>query len=291
MRLLFGRLAVAGVGLIGGSLALAARTAGLVGEVVGLGRSEANLRVARERGIVDRIATDVAAAARGADAVVLAAPVGACAALAEAFRPHVAPGTILTDVASVKQPLIEALEARWPDPGAVIGAHPIAGSEAAGAGAARADLFRGRLCIITPTSHTRPEALTRVRALWQGVGARIEEMDAGVHDEILARVSHLPHVVAYALVGALDGARVSGRPVLAYAGSGLRDTTRIAGSLAELWRDIALANAAAVRGAIGEFRAALDRLEALIAAGDGPGLLAALDGARRVRRELDREDS
>jgi prephenate dehydrogenase len=287
MSLLFGRVAIAGVGLIGGSLALAARAAGLVGEVVGLGRSEANLRVARERGIIDRVATDVATAARGADAVVLAAPVGACAALAEAFRPHVAAGTILTDVGSVKRSLLEALEARWPDPGLVVGAHPIAGSEAAGAGAARADLFRDRLCVLTPSPRTHPAALERVRALWLGVGARIEEMDAAVHDEILARVSHLPHVVAYALVRAVSGARVAGRPVLPYAGSGLRDTTRIAGSLAELWRDIALANAPALRGALGEFRAALDRLEALIEAGDAEGLLAAIDDARRQRRAFD----
>jgi len=287
MSPLFARMAVAGVGLIGGSLALAARAAGLVGEVVGLGRSEANLRVARDRGIVDRVATDVAAAAAGADVVVLAAPVGACAALADAFRPHVAAETILTDVGSVKASLVDALEACWPDAGRVVGAHPIAGSEAAGAAAARADLFRGRLCILTPTPRTRPEALARVRALWRGVGARTEEMDATVHDEILARVSHLPHVVAYSLMRALGDAHVAGRPVLEYAGSGLRDTTRIAGSSAELWRDIALANAPALRGAIAELRAALDHLDALIGAGAADELLAALDTARARQRALE----
>jgi prephenate dehydrogenase len=287
MSPVFGRVAVAGVGLIGGSLALAARAAGLVGEVVGLGRSEANLRVARERGIIDRVATDVASAARGADAIILAAPVGACADLAEAFRPHAAPGAILTDVGSVKGALVAALEARWPEPGLVVGAHPIAGSEAAGAAAARGDLFRDRLCILTPTPRTDPAALERVRTLWLGVGARVEAMDPAVHDEILARVSHLPHVVAYALLGALGTARIDGRRVLSYAGGGFRDTTRIAGSLAELWRDIALANAPAVRSAIAEFRAALDRLDALIAAGDADGLLAAIDEARRHRRALD----
>ena len=287
MSPLFARMAVAGVGLIGGSLALAARAAGLVGEVVGLGRSEANLRVARDRGIVDRVATDVAAAAAGADVVVLAAPVGACAALADAFRPHVAADTILTDVGSVKASLVAALETRWPDSGRVVGAHPIAGSEAAGAAAARADLFRGRLCILTPTPRTRPEALARVRALWRGVGARTEEMDATVHDEILARVSHLPHVVAYSLMRALGDAHVAGRPVLEYAGSGLRDTTRIAGSSAELWRDIALANAPALRGAIAELRAALDHLDALIGAGAADELLAALDTARARQRALE----
>jgi prephenate dehydrogenase len=287
MTPLFGRLTIAGVGLIGGSLALAAREAGLVDEVVGVGRSEASLRVARARGIVDRVATDPADAVAGADAVVLSAPVGACAALAEALQPHATSGALLTDVGSVKGKLVAALEARWSDPGLVVGGHPIAGGEAAGAAAARADLFRGRLCILTPTARTRPEAVAMVRALWEGVGARVEEMDAGVHDEILARVSHLPHLVAYALVDALAGARVEGRPVLAYAGEGLRDTTRIAGSLAELWRDIALANAGPLRAALTEFRAVLDRLEALIAAGDGTGLAAALEAARTARRRLD----
>jgi prephenate dehydrogenase len=289
MSLLFGRLTLAGVGLIGGSLALAARAAGLVGEVVGIGRTEANLRVARERGIVDRIATDPAAAVAGADLVVLAVPVGACAGLAEAFRPHAAPGAVLTDVGSVKRGLVAALEARWSDPGLVVGGHPIAGSEAAGAAAARAELFHGRLCVLTPTARTRPAVLARVRALWEGVGARVEEMDARTHDELLARVSHLPHLVAYALVDALAGARVDGRSVLAYAGGGLRDTTRIAGSLAELWGDIALANAGPLRAALTEFRAALDRLEALITAGDAAGLGAALEAARTVRRGLDED--
>jgi prephenate dehydrogenase len=287
MTPLFARLTVAGVGLVGGSLARAARDAGLVGEVVGLGRSAENLRIARERGLIDRIARDPADAVAGADAIVLAAPVAACAPLAEAFAPYARPGTLLTDVASVKGSVVAALEARWRGIGPVVGAHPIAGSEAAGAGAADPALFRGRLCIITPTADTDPGALGRVRALWEGVGARVEEMSPTVHDELFARVSHLPHLIAYALIDALAGVRIEGRSALDYAGSGLRDTTRIAASLAELWRDIALANAPALRAAIAEFRAALDRLERLIAAGDGSGLEAALDAARTLRRRLD----
>ena len=290
MSPLFGRLTVAGVGLIGGSLALAAREAGLVGEVVGFGRSPENLRVALERGIVDRVAHGPEDAVAGAEAVLLAAPVGACAALAEQFRPHVTPGTLLTDVGSVKASLVAALESRWTDPGAVVGAHPVAGSEVAGAAAARADLFRGRLCIVTPTPRTKAEAVTRIRALWEGVGARVEEMDAGAHDEILARVSHLPHLIAYALMAAVSDARVAGRSVLGYAGTGLRDTTRVAASRAELWRDIGLANAGALRAAIGEFRVALDRLEGLLAAGDAAGLDRILDAAAAARRRLNRDE-
>jgi prephenate dehydrogenase len=281
-----GRLCIVGVGLIGGSLALAAKERGLVREVVGLGRTAANLETARARGLIDRIATTPAEAAAGADVIVLAAPVASCAPLAAALRPHAPAGAVLTDVGSVKGRLVAELETAWPA-AQVVGAHPIAGSEASGAASARADLFVGRPCILTPTARTAPEALARVRALWAGVGARVVEMSAEVHDEILARVSHLPHLVAYALVAACADARVAGTDdVLGWAGSGFRDTTRIAGSPAELWRDIALANAPALRRALGEFRGALDRLEALVAAGDGPGLLAALDAARTARRGL-----
>jgi prephenate dehydrogenase len=289
--MIFPRLTVAGVGLVGGSLARAARTAGLVDEVIGFGRSEANLRVALERGLVDRVTRDPAEAADGADAIVLAVPVGACATLADAFRPHARPGALLTDVGSVKAAVVDALETRWAGLGPVVGAHPIAGSEASGAGAARADLFRGHRCILTPTAATDRAALARVRALWEGVGARVEEMPPAVHDALLARVSHLPHLVAYALTAAVADATVGGLRPLDYAGSGFRDTTRIAGSPAELWRDVALANVPALRAALSEFRAALDRLEGLLAAGDGAGLEAALAAAREVRRRLARGGS
>jgi len=283
----FDRMLVAGVGLIGGSLALAAREAGLVGEIVGYGRSRENLAVARRRGLVDRIA-DAPGAAATADAIVLAAPVGASVALAEAFRPHARAGTVLTDVGSVKARVVADLEAAWRRVGPVVGGHPIAGSEASGAGAARVDLFRGRLCILTPTPATDTTALGQVRALWEGVGARVEEMAAAAHDDILARVSHAPHLVAYALVTAVADVRVDGRSVLDYAGSGFRDATRIAASRAELWRDIALANAAAIGPALAEFRAVLERLAALVAAGDAAGLEAVLAAAARLRSDLER---
>lgn len=282
----FERMCVAGVGLIGGSLALAARQAGAVGEVVGFGRTARNLEVARERGLIDRIATDAADAVAGADLIVLAAPVGSCVDLARRFAPHARPEALVTDVGSVKGALVGALEASWPVPGNVVGGHPIAGSEASGADAARADLFRGRACILTPTDTTAPDALARIRALWLAVGARVEEMPAAVHDELLARVSHLPHVVAYALVASLDDVRAGGRVALDYAGSGLRDTTRIAASPAELWRDIVLANAPALGRALADFRSALDRLDALIASGDAAGLEAALTQARAARVRL-----
>jgi prephenate dehydrogenase len=286
MTVRFDRLCVAGVGLIGGSLALAARQAGLVGEVVGFGRTAHNLELARERGIIDRVATEPADAVAGADLILLAAPVGACVDLAMKFAPHARADAILTDAGSVKGSLVAGLEAVWPVRGNVVGAHPIAGSEASGARAARTELFRGRACILTPSAATDPSALARVRALWEGVGARVEEMPASVHDELLARVSHMPHLVAYAVMVSLDGVRAGGRVALDYAGSGLRDTTRIAGSPAELWRDIALANGSAVRRALCDFRTALDRLEALVAGNDAAGLDAALAAARAARIRL-----
>jgi cyclohexadieny/prephenate dehydrogenase len=287
MTPLFARMTVAGVGLIGGSLAAAARRAGLVGAVVGFGRSAANLALARERDLVDRTTDDPAVAAAGAELIVLAAPVGALGALAERLRPHAAPGTLLTDVGSVKGALVAALEAAWQGRGPVVGAHPLAGSEAAGAGAARADLFVGRRCILTPTERTDPTALARVRALWAGVGARVEEMAPAAHDALLARTSHLPHLLAYALVTAAAGAAVDGRAVLDYAAAGFLDTTRIAGSRGELWRDILLANAPALADALAEFRAALAHLERLVAEGAAGPLLAALEAAAAARRALD----
>ncbi len=286
MSVRFDRMCVAGVGLIGGSLALAAREAGLVGEIVGFGRTARNLEVARERGIIDRIATTPGAAVAGADCIVLAAPVGSCVALATAFAPHARRDAVLTDVGSVKARLVADLEAAWPVPGNVIGGHPIAGKETAGASEAEGNLFRGRTCILTPTATSDPSALARVCGLWEGVGARVETMPAAVHDELLARVSHMPHLVAYALVASLDGVQADGRTALDYAGGGLRDTTRIAGSPPELWRDIALANGPALRRALADFRAALDRLEAQVAGNDAAGLDAALTAARAARMRL-----
>jgi len=279
------RMTIAGVGLIGGSLAAAARQAGLVGEILGFGRTAANLEVARGLGLIDRIVTDDADAA-DADLIVLAAPVRTCVVLAARFARHAPPTTVVTDVGSVKATLVSALEGAWHDPGRVVGAHPIAGSEASGAGAARADLFHERLCILTPTARTGATSLALVRALWEAVGARVEEMPPETHDAILARISHLPHVLAYALVRAVADRRTDGRRLLDYAGSGFLDATRIAASPAEIWRDIALANRPAVLEALGELRIALDELARLIEAEDGAALEHALAAAATARRAL-----
>jgi histidinol-phosphate aminotransferase len=289
---LFARMAVIGVGLIGGSLALAARRAGLVTEVVGCGRNAENLRTARSRSLVDTTTQDPGEAVRGAGIVVLAVPVGAMEAVAHAIRPHLAPGTIVTDVASVKEGIVASLEslcAQVKCP--FVGAHPIAGTADAGADAADAALFRERLCIITPTAATDPAALGAVRALWEGVGMRVEQMDAGTHDKIMARVSHAPHLIAYALASAVGEVRTGDRGMLAYAGSGFQDTTRIAASPATLWREIALANREQVLEALEEFHAHLRTLEELIRKGDEAGLERALGTARQHRRSLTRTEA
>ena len=286
MTRLADRLLVAGVGLIGGSLALAARAAGLVGEVIGFGRSRENLELALQRGVIDRIATDPATAMAGVDLILLATPVASCGPVATALRPHAKPGVILTDAASVKRTVVSAMEQAWAGGGPVVGGHPIAGSEAYGAGAAHADLFRGRRCLLTPTPQTDPAGLRTVRALWEGVGARVDELSPAAHDALLARVSHLPHVVAAALTSAVADECIDGHAARDFVGSGFRDSTRIAASRAELWRDIARANADALGEAIDEFRVQLDALADAIARDDAAALDRLFGQAERARRAI-----
>lgn len=278
--MLFERAAIVGVGLIGGSLALAARAAGLIGEAVGVGRSESNLQAALARGIVDRATQDLAAIGP-VDLVVLAVPVRSTATVAAALLPHLAPGTVVTDVGSVKGAVVDAVEALLPADRPFVGSHPIAGSERSGALAADPALFRGARCVLTPTPRTDPAALGRVRALWAGVGARVEEMTPAAHDRALAWTSHVVHALAYALVRAIERADPA---LLARGGPSLRDATRVAASPAELWRDIFLANADAVIDALGQYAAELDRLRAAIAAGDAEPLQALLDAAVAAKR-------
>ena len=218
MPALFERVLIAGVGLIGGSLGLAAKTRGLVREAVGFGRTEANLKIALERGLIDRYTFDPAEAARGTDLVLLAVPVEATGPVVHSFLPHLPAGCIVTDAGSVKKPIVDTLDVMLPPTIHGVAAHPIAGTEHAGAGAAFETLFDGSLCVLTPTAATDRGALARVRALWEGVGMRVEEMDAAMHDRLLAQVSHLPHLIAFSVMNGLvdafgspgaDGARTT----------------------------------------------------------------------------------
>lgn len=286
--MLFKRLVIAGVGLIGGSLGLAARKRGLIGEVVGCGRTEANLKVALERGIIDSYTFDPAEAAAGADLFLLAVPVAATGRVMEQFIPHLEPGCIVTDAGSVKEQVVTILEQLLPPTLACVGAHPIAGTEHAGAGAAFASLFEGQLCILTPTAATDQTALARVRCLWEGVGMRVEEMDMRIHDQVLARVSHLPHMIAFSVMNAMLAEPVPGVDTLAYSGSAFNDLTRVAASPVEMWRDICVENREALLSAVTEFEAALAQLKTYIAKGDGDALADAMSQARTERQRLTR---
>ncbi len=279
---LFERVTIAGVGLIGGSLALAARGAGLIGAVTGLGRSLDNLTTAQRRGIIDRYSQDPLDAARGADLLLLAVPVRSTAAVAQACAPALQPGAVVSDVGSVKESVVREVEAALPAGIAFVGAHPIAGTEESGAAAAFAELFRGSRCIVTPGRTSNPAALAKIRALWEGVGMQVSEMDAATHDRTLAWVSHLPHALAFSAVNAL----LDVDPLLhEFAGPSCRDLTRVAASSTDMWRDVFLANADQVAVAIGQFSATLDALRALIARRDAAGLRQFLARAQAARRQ------
>lgn len=277
------RLAILGVGLIGGSLALALRRARHVGEVVGSGRREANLRRAVELGVIDHYSLDPAEAAAGADVVVLAVPLGAMEGLCRRIAPALGPETILTDVGSAKRAVVQAVEVGLGAlPVGFVPGHPIAGTEQSGVEAAFADLFYHRRVILTPLPSTALRALGEVREMWEATGAVVEEMDVAHHDHVLAATSHLPHMLAFALVDSL--ARLEDKhEVFRYAAGGFRDFTRIASSDPVMWRDICLANREALLEMMGRFRDDMDRLAEAIEQGDGDTLLEIFRRAKQAR--------
>ena len=284
------RLVVIGVGLIGGSFALALRAAGLVGEVVGIGRGQANLDDAKRLGIIDRdvtLAGDWTRELSAADLVLIATPVAQYPALLRAMAGKLGAATLLTDAGSTKQDVIAAARAALgPGFARFVPAHPIAGTEHSGAAAAFATLFRGRNVVLTPVGETDPGAVARVGALWTRCGARVSTLAPDVHDRVFAAVSHLPHLLAFALVDAFAN-RADSAEIFRFAASGFRDFTRIAASSPEMWRDISLANGPALLAEIAAFRAQLDRLTAMVAAGDGDALCAVFAHARAARRAWD----
>jgi len=282
-----GKLVVVGVGLIGGSCALALKGAGAVREVVGVGRTRSNLDEARSRGIVDRahaLGDAWTAELAEADVVLVATPVGEIAPMLATIARHAGPSTIVTDAGSTKGDVVAAARAAF---GASVArfvpGHPIAGTEHSGAAAAFPTLFRERTTVLAPLAETSPSALAAVRSMWERCGARVIELDAGEHDRIFAAVSHLPHVLAFALVAQL-AARPDAGTLFAHAASGFRDFTRIAGSSPEMWRDIALANRRALAEALGDYRDMLDELARAIASGDGATLERVFSQASAARR-------
>jgi prephenate dehydrogenase len=278
------RLAVLGCGLMGGSFALALKKARQVAEVVGWSRSPASVQQARELGVIDEVAADVVEAVRGADVVLLAVPVAATAATLGAIRDALGADALCMDVGSTKADVAAAARAMLGSrASAFVPAHPIAGKEKAGVTHADALLYRGCRTILTPVDGlTDPASVARAQGLWECVGSRVSTMEAAAHDDALAAVSHLPHLLAFAFMQAVGGQPEADR-LLALAGPGFRDFTRIAAGDPTLWRDVLLANREAVTSHARAFRAKLDAMEAAMAAGDGDALRAMIERASTRR--------
>jgi prephenate dehydrogenase len=265
-------MTVVGVGLIGGSLARVLREKGAVGEIVGVGRKEPNLRRAVELGVIDRYSQDPGEGVRGADLVFLATPVCSMTSLLRKIAPFLSPGCIVTDGGSVKETVVAACEPLMPAGTYFVGGHPIAGTEKSGVDASFSTLFQGKRCIVTPTRSTDSQALDTVVRMWETAGSEVVRMDSARHDRIVAAISHLPHMVAYSLVNAVDGYDRMNESILSFSAGGFRDFTRIASSDPAMWRDIALMNREAILELMDSFSGYFDRLRALIETGDGDAL-------------------
>jgi len=277
------RLAVIGVGLIGGSVALALREAGMVKEVVGCGRSLENLQKAQSLGIIDHFTHEVSIAVQGADMVLLAVPLGAMRATLQALHGHLSKGAVVTDAGSVKGSVIDDVKAVFAGmPDFFVPGHPIAGTEQSGAEAAFSSLYQNRRVILTPMPETADEAVRRVKQMWCQCGAEVTRMTVAHHDEILAATSHLPHMLAFSLVDSLARLKENDE-IFRYAAGGFRDFTRIASSNPVMWRDICLANQQALSAMLTRFADELHLLAATLEKGDGEGLLTIFERAKKAR--------
>lgn len=282
---MFGKVVVFGVGLIGGSFALALKESGQAVEIVGFGRRLGSLTQALELGILDRAGFNVGQEVSNADLVLIATPVGKTSEIMARIAPCLGEQTVVTDAGSTKEDVVAAARQHFGQRiGQFVPAHPIAGAENSGALAARADLYRDKQVVLTPLAENSPENVARVRAAWQCCGGRIRELAPDEHDRIFAAVSHLPHLLSFALVHELT--RRDNRDLLfAFAASGFRDFTRIAASHPEMWRDICLANRSALLEELDRYRAQLDELRDALQRGDGGSLEGIFEIARTARRE------
>lgn len=287
MSVLYKRVALIGLGLIAGSMAHAMRRASLAGEIVGTARSAETRAIAAEINLCDRITDTMAEAVADADLVVLAVPVGAMAAVTAEIAPHLAEGATVTDVGSVKQEVIDAVGPHLPDHVHFVPGHPLAGTEHSGPRSGFAELFDNRYTLLTPVEGTDPAATAKLRALWEGCGALVEEMEADHHDLVLAVTSHTPHLIAYTMVGVADDLRrVTDREVIKYSAAGFRDFTRIAASDPTMWRDVFLSNKEATLEILGRFTEELFALQRAIRKGDGDHLHAYFTRTRAIRRSI-----
>jgi cyclohexadieny/prephenate dehydrogenase len=283
----FNRLALLGMGLIGSSIARAARGRGAAKSIIGTARSAGTRRRVAELGLADQIVESNAAAVEGADLVILCAPVGACGTIAAQIGSHLAPAAIVSDVGSVKGAILRDVAPHLPRGVHFVPAHPVAGTEQSGPDAGFAELFVNRWCILTPPPHADQVAVERVADFWRLLGANVETMSAEHHDLVLGITSHLPHLIAYTIVGTADElSQVTRSEVLRFSAGGFRDFTRIAASDPTMWRDIFLANKDAVLEMLGRFHEDLAALTRAIRRGDGDTLFKQFSRTRAIRRAI-----
>ena len=281
---LFGKMTIIGVGLLGASLAKACKERDLVEEVAGYGRNRENLEKARALKIIDHCPADLAEAVKDADLIVLCTPVTTIIPLIQNMIARIRPGALITDVGSVKEPIVKEAEKLVPKGVFFVGSHPIAGGENSGLEASTANLYQGEKCIVTPTDKTNNSALEKISALWQAVGMQIINLSAEEHDFVFGAVSHLPHIVVYALMNTLGSLRTQdNREVTAFSGAGLKDITRIASSDPVMWRDICLSNRNHSLDLIDRFQNKLDEIRSTIEKGDGQALKEEFIAANKYR--------
>jgi cyclohexadieny/prephenate dehydrogenase len=284
---LFKRIALIGFGLIGGSIARAVRAQGLASEIVTSARSEKTRARVAELGVVDQVLETNAEAAKDADLVILCIPVGACGPVAEEIAPFLKPGAIVSDVGSVKGAVAREMAPYIPQGVHFVPAHPVAGTEHSGPDSGFAELFINRWCILTPPEGTEPAAVEKLRTFWAGLGARVEIMTPDHHDLVLAITSHLPHLIAYTIVGTADElAQVTSSEVIKFSAGGFRDFTRIASSDPTMWRDVFLNNKEAVLEMLGTFNEDLSKLTRAIRRNDGEALFEHFSRTRAIRRGI-----
>ncbi|THD84974.1 prephenate/arogenate dehydrogenase family protein [Aliigemmobacter aestuarii] len=287
MTVIYKKVALIGLGLIASSMAHAMRTKGLAAEITGHAKSAETRATALDIGLCDSVFATAAEAVAGADLVVLAVPVGAMGAIAAEIGPHLAPGATVTDVGSVKQAVIDAVAPHVPEGVHFIPGHPIAGTEHSGPRSGFATLFVNRWWLLTPVPGSDPEATRRLRLFCEGMGAKVDEMDAPHHDLVLAVTSHTPHLIAYTMVGVADDLRrVTDSEVIQYSAAGFRDFTRIAASDPTMWRDVFLTNKEATLDILGRFTEELFALQRAIRLGDGDHLHAYFTRTRAIRRGI-----
>jgi len=285
----FGRVSIIGVGLIGGSIALAMRRLKLANEIIGLGRRIENLKQAKKLKIIDAWSLKPKEAVRNAELIILATPMRAMPELVKSIAQDFKPGAILTDVGSTKLKMIEKILPLLDEKVDFVPAHPIAGREKTGAKYADAELFKNRWTIITPTQRSSKKGVLRIKRLWLALGAKVEVMSPKDHDEILAYISHLPHIVAYGLVSAIWN-KEQALPVLRFSAGGFKDFIRIAGSSPEIWRDICLENKDMIINALNQYQNQLEELKKMMVKEDGKGLEKVFSKSRQVKEKVEKQD-